>query len=305
MNLRKFIVFFAVWGCFQLLAAQSRGNLNFLVVSDLGNYGGGDQRQVAQTLGDFAGRWSPNAIINLGDTFHYWGVQSADDPGWNSNFETIYTSPALHNLWYCALGNHDYQGNTQALIDYTDKSRRWNMPSHYYAKTFKHGGTSVKIIFLDTTPFLRRAISQPEIYPDAMRQDTLAQIKWLRKELAVADADWVVVAAHHPLFSSRIDSAGQRADVNSHLGNALAQNRPDLYLSGDVHCFEHFRRPDDKTDYVTCTSGAQAYDVVPSGDALFALGQSGFMSLAFGKKSLTVVMYDKDGKVLYEFTKTK
>lgn len=305
MNRRKFIVFLAIWFCFQCLAAQSRGNLNFLVVSDLGNYGGGDQRKIAQTLGDFADRWSPNAILNLGDTFHYWGVQSVDDPGWNSNFESIYTSPSLHNLWFSALGNHDYQGNTQALIDYTEKSRRWNMPAHYYSKSFKRGDTTVKVIFLDTTPFLRRAVTQPDIYPDAIRQDTVAQLKWLREELADRDADWIVVAAHHPLFSSRKDSSGQRADVSSHLGKVLAENRPDLYISGDVHCFEHFRRPDDNTDYVTCSSGAQAYDVVPDKDALFALGHPGFMSLAVDKSSLTVVMYDRDGKVLYEFTKSK
>ncbi len=289
----------------QHLYAQARGALNFLVVSDLGNYGGGDQRLVAETLGDFASRWSPNAILNLGDTFHYWGVQSVDDYGWISNFESIYSSPSLHNLWYCALGNHDYQGNTQALIDYTDISRRWNMPSHYYSKSFKRGDTSVKVIFLDTTPFLRRAVSQPDIYPDAIRQDTVAQIKWLREELSDKTHDWVVVAAHHPLFSSREDTSGQRFDVNTHLGMALSENRPDLYISGDVHCFEHFRREGDKTDYVTCSSGAQAYVVVPSQDAIFANGHPGFMSLSFDKSSLSVVMYDRDGKKLYEFSKTK
>lgn len=285
--------------------AQARGDLNFLVVSDLGNFGGGDQRIVAETIGDFAARWTPNAVINLGDTFHYWGVESIDDPGWISNFESIYTNPSLHNLWYCVLGNHDYQGNTQALIDYTHKSRRWNMPSHYYSKNFKRGETSVKVIFLDTTPFLRRAISQPEIYPDASRQDTTAQLKWLRKELENSDADWIVVAAHHPLFSSRPDNSGQRADVSSHLGKIIADYNPDLYISGDVHCFEHFKGKGYDTDFFTCTSGSEAYDVEKSDEALYALGHSGFMSIAADKASLTIEMYDRNGKLLYNFSKSK
>lgn len=302
---RIVIAILAVWSLIFNVPAQTRGDLNFLVVSDLGNFGGGNQPIVAETLGDFASKWSPTAILNLGDTFHYWGVESVDDPGWISNFESIYTKPTLHNLWYCVLGNHDYQGNTQALIDYTNKSRRWNMPSHYYSKIFKRGDTTVKVIFLDTTPFLRRAISQPDIYPDAGRQDTVAQLKWLRDELANSDADWTVLAAHHPLFSSRPDNAGQRADVSSHLGNIISEFNPDLYISGDVHCFEHFKGNGNNTDFVTCTSGSQAYDVVKSDDALYALGHSGFMSISVDKALLTVEMYDKQGKLLYKFSKTK
>lgn len=97
--IRKIVIaILSVWILVFNVTAQSRGDLNFLVVSDLGNFGGGDQKIVAETLGSFASRWSPTAIINLGDTFHYWGVESIDDPGWISNFESIYTNPSLHNL---------------------------------------------------------------------------------------------------------------------------------------------------------------------------------------------------------------
>ncbi len=277
----------------------------FLVVSDLGAFGGADQKKVAAAIGDAAYELGPNAIINLGDTFHFWGVQSTDDPGWNSNFEDIYTSPSLHNLWYCALGNHDYQGNTQALIDYTNKSRRWNLPARYYTKKFKRGDTTVEFIFIDTTPLLRRALTQPEIYPDASLQDNDAQMAWLRQALADADADWVVVAAHHPVYSSRPDNALQRADVSSFLEGILADRRPDIYLAGDVHCFEHTQRPGDSTDYVTCTSGSQAYPVEPGSNVVFADGSSGFMTMSFDKEQMTFTMLDSDGNILYEYSKTK
>ncbi|MDE6278040.1 MAG: metallophosphoesterase [Muribaculaceae bacterium] len=283
-----------------------KGNVNFLVVSDLGAFGGGDQPEVAATLGRVAETFSPTAILNMGDTFHFWGVESVDDPGWVSNFESIYTAPFLHSLWYCALGNHDYQGNTQALVDYTHKSRRWNMPERYYSKTFSRRGTSVEVIFLDTTPFLQRAQTQPDIYPDAGRQDTAAQTAWLAKALASSTADWVIVAAHHPVYSSRPDNSRQRADIQAHIAPVLAKHRPDAYISGDVHCFEHFAFPDDPTDYFTCTAGSVAYPVdAPDPRTLFTSGSSGFMTLSADAEKLSIAMLDKEGRVLYTYTKTK
>lgn len=284
-----------------------RGSVNFMVVSDLGAFGGADQKDVAATMGELATVWHPTAILNLGDTFHFWGVESIDDPGWQSNFEDIYTSPWLHSLWYSALGNHDYQGNTQALVDYSAKSRRWNMPSRYYSKTFKAGDVSVEVVFLDSTPFLRRACSQPDIYPDACRQDTTAQLRWLDETLAASKADWVIVAAHHPLLSSRPDGAGQRSDLQTYVGPIVARYAPDFYLAGDVHCFEHFKEPHaGATDLVTCTSGSQAYPVLsPAPEAIFTSGLPGMIAMAVDKDEATVVMLDKAGNELYRFSKRK
>lgn len=301
--MRNFTVFFlaALFGVTTLRAAGPK----FLIVSDLGDFGSIDQTIVANAIGREAADFRPDAIINLGDTFHYWGVQSTDDPGWQSNFETVYTEPALHNLWYCALGNHDYQGNTQALIDYTDKSRRWNLPAHYYTKTFRRGDTSVEFIFIDSSPFLSRISSQPDIYPDAAHQDLEAQTLWLAERLAGSDADWVIVAAHHPLFSSRPDTSRQRADAQSALGEIIGTCPPDVYLAGDVHCFEHFKRPDIATDFITCTSGSHAYPVVAADDAIFTSGDPGFMTLTADKHNLTFRMVNSDGETIYEYTKTK
>lgn len=306
---KALISIFMLCTFFDIMQAENveRGDVNFVIISDIGDFGGGDQKQVAKAFGDFTFDYSPHAIINLGDTFHYWGVQSVDDPGWQSNYESIYTAPAHHNLWYCILGNHDYQGNTQAMIDYTQRSRRWNMPARYYAKTFSHNNTSVKIIFIDSTPYLSRAQSQPEIYPDICQQDTAQQSQWLATQLSTdTSADWLIVAAHHPLYSSRSDSKHQRADMQAHIGTILAQHCPDIYISGDVHCFEHFRSLDNQTDYVTCTSGSNAFEVEePSRDALFTSDASGFCSMSMSKKHIDVTMFDKNGNIIYQFRKTK
>ena len=45
-----------------------------------------------------------------------------------TNYELIYSHPELMIDWLPILGNHEYRGNTQAIIDYSNISRRWNMP---------------------------------------------------------------------------------------------------------------------------------------------------------------------------------
>lgn len=56
--------------------------------------------------------------------------------------------------WFPVCGNHEYRGNTQAFMDYGKVSRRWMMPAKYYTKVFDHKGTTIRVIFLDTTPLI-------------------------------------------------------------------------------------------------------------------------------------------------------
>ncbi|MDE6396772.1 MAG: hypothetical protein K2K84_05835 [Muribaculaceae bacterium] len=75
-----------------------------------------------------------------------------------------------------------------------------------------------------------------------------------------------------------------------------------------MHCFEHFAfgGEGDPTDYVTCTSGSEAYPVLePDSRALFTSGKSGFMTIAASKDKIHVTMLDKNGNILYQFEKTK
>ena len=62
------------------------------------------------------------------------GVKSVDDPLFRLYFEQPYDTPHLAYLpWYVVLGNHDYNGNTQAQVDYsTERGRRWHLPNEYY-----------------------------------------------------------------------------------------------------------------------------------------------------------------------------
>ena len=111
-----------------------KGDINLIVTSDLGRNGYYDQKKVAATMGDVAEQIGPDAVLALGDTHHYEGVESVSDPLWMTNYELIYSHPELMVHWYPICGNHEYRGNTQAVIDYSKVSRRWDMPARYYTR---------------------------------------------------------------------------------------------------------------------------------------------------------------------------
>lgn len=110
-------------------------HFTFMIASDLGRNGSYDQRPVAEMMGEVAAITGVEFIAALGDVHHLWGVRSVQDPLWLTNFEWTYKHPELMIPWHPVLGNHEYRGNTQAVLDYGTVSRRWEMPGRYYAMT--------------------------------------------------------------------------------------------------------------------------------------------------------------------------
>ena len=120
---------------------------NFFLTSDLGRNGYYDQKPIAELMGVMAEEIGPECIIAAGDVHHFDGVQSVDDPLWMTNYELIYSHPELMIDWLPVLGNHEYRGNTQAVMDYSNISRRWNMPARYYTKVYEEDGTTVRFVW--------------------------------------------------------------------------------------------------------------------------------------------------------------
>ena len=118
-----------------------------------------------------------------------------------TNYELVYSHPELMLDWFSVCGNHEYRGNTQAVLDYGKVSRRWVMPSKYYTKVYDHKGTSIRIVFLDTTPLIDKYREANEKYPDACKEDMQKQLSWLDQTLKGAKEDWVVVVGHHPIYA--------------------------------------------------------------------------------------------------------
>src|SRR5690606_8880847 len=89
-----------------------------IAIGDAGRHGAFTQKEVARDMGTVAEILDLNFTISVGDNFYPTGVQSTQDYQWISSFESIYTHHLLHEPWFVALGNHDYEGNVQAQIDY-------------------------------------------------------------------------------------------------------------------------------------------------------------------------------------------
>ena len=104
--------------------------LNFYLANDLGRNGYYDQKPIAELMGRMAESIDIEFVVAAGDVHHFEGVRSVDDPLWMTNYELIYSHPDLMLPWYPILGNHEYRGNTQAVVDYSKVSaaatrRQW------------------------------------------------------------------------------------------------------------------------------------------------------------------------------------
>lgn len=284
------------------LADMTDDYLNFIVVTDAGRNGYYDQKQVAAKMGELAEEGDIEFVLSSGDLIHYLGVQSTEDPLWMTNFELIYTHPELQVEWYPALGNHEYKGNTQAVIDYSKVSRRWCMPSRYYTKTFamEDGVDSVEVFVIDTPPIIDKYRNHPDEYPDAVKQDYQAQLRWLDDALAKSTAKWKIVMGHHPIYADTKKELSERTDMQNRVDPILRKHKVDFYISGHIHNFQHIRMPGSQIDYVVIGAGSKGRKVKPTEGTQFCHPSTGFAMFSLSEQHLTLYLIDKGGNVLHK-----
>jgi hypothetical protein len=276
---------------------------NFFIVSDLGRNGYYKQKTVANTLGELAEKVAPRFIIASGDTFHYNGVRSTSDPLWTSNFESVYTHPELLIDWYIILGNHEYKGNTQAILDYAKISRRWNIPARYYTLSQKLDSVnSLRIVLIDTAPFVEEYRKQPSKYPDIQKQDAAKQLAWIDSVLATSKEKWKIVIGHHPVYS--VDGKhGNTDELIAKLDPLLRKYKVDFYFAGHIHNAQHIQK--EGFDYIVSTSGSLARPITKGPDTKFADPSEGFTACSVAGDKFTVIFVNEKGEELYRYEKTK
>lgn len=289
----------------QPAATELDSDVKLMIGNDLGRNGYYEQKPIAALMGKVAEAVGPDAFLALGDIHHYLGIKSVDDPLWMTNYELVYSHPELQVEWCPVLGNHEYRGNTQVVIDYSGISRRWMMPSRYYTRIFDNDGTRVKVVFIDTTPIIDKYHTNTGEYPDANRQDVDAQLRWLDNELSRDDnADWTVVAGHHPVYAQTQKQSSEREDMQRKVDPILRKHKVDMYICGHIHNFQHIRK--NGIDYVVNTSGSLSRpDVTPTDGTVFCSGLPGFSVLTATKKDLKLSMIDNNGNVVHQVTRSK
>lgn len=278
---------------------------NFYVANDLGRNGYYDQKPIAELMGTMAEEIGPEFVLATGDVHHFEGVRSINDPLWMTNYELIYSHPELMIDWFPLLGNHEYRGNTQAVLDYSQVSRRWSMPARYYTKTFEHKGTTIRIVWTDTAPMIDKYRKESDAYPDACHQDYQKQLAWVDSVLTAAREDWVIVAGHHPIYAETSKDDSERADMQARLDPILRKHHVDMYVCGHIHNFQHVRVAGSDIDYVTNSAGALSRKVKPIEGTVFCSPEPGFSVISADKQTLELRMIDKHGNVLHTITRTK
>lgn len=280
--------------------------LNFYLANDLGRNGYYDQKPIAELMGNMAENVDIECVIAAGDVHHFEGVRSVNDPLWMTNYELIYSHPELMIPWYAILGNHEYRGNTQAVLDYSKVSARWNAPDRYYTFAMENDGITVRFVMVDTAPLLDKYRQDTEKYPDACKQDMNKQLSWIDSVLTKAQEDWVIVVGHHPIYAETSKDEDERQDLQKRLDSILRKHsNVDMYLCGHIHNFQHIRKAGSNIDYVVNTSGSLSRKVKPVDGTKFCSSETGFSLISADKKELYLHMINKDGKVIYTVKRMK
>ena len=186
--------------------------------------------------------------------------------------------------WFSILGNHEYRGSTQAVLDYTNISRRWSMPDRYYTKVFEEKGATIRIVWIDTTPLIDKYRNESDKYPDACKQD---------------------ISKHHPIYAYTPKEESERLDMQKRVDSILRKYKVDMYICGHIHNFQHIRVPGSDIDYVVNSAASLARKVEPIEGTKFCSPEPGFSVCSIDKKELNLRMIDKKGNVLYTVTRKK
>ena len=283
-----------------------KGDVNLFIANDLGRNGYYEQKTIAELMGVMGETIGPEAVVAAGDVHHFEGVVSTQDPLWMTNYELIYSHPELMITWLPVLGNHEYRGNTQAVLDYRNISRRWEMEGRYYTKVYDDNGVSIRLVLIDTTPLINR-YHNSSTYSDVDSQDIDAQLKWIDKTLNEATEDWVIVAGHHPMYADTKKDLIEQKDMQERLLPILQRykSKVAMYVCGHIHNFQHIRRGNDGIDYVVNSSASLARKVNPTEGTIFCSPAEGFSVVSATKKQLNLYMIDKKGEVIHKVEKTK
>jgi acid phosphatase len=223
-----------------------------------------------------------DCVLMLGDNFYENGVESADSPRFQNDFEKLFDRDDFPCPFYVCLGNHDYHGNTDAQVDYTTKSQRWKMPSKYFRVSKQVGDETVDIFILDTVP----------IYEN--REDAVEQLKWLEQELSTSEARWKVVMGHHPVISG--GKHGKSENVSTVLPPLFEKYGVNLYLSGHDH---DLQLNDSHHGWLQVVSGAgsklRSTDWIE--ETIYANATPGFCWILVRESELWITFYSSNAQL--------
>ncbi|NQD37778.1 acid phosphatase [Permianibacter sp. IMCC34836] len=267
--------------------------ISFLAIGDQGS-GQLPQRRVAAAMAD-AAEADPNVrfCLLLGDNFYGHGVTSVTDWQWRWKFESVYSAVALWTLpFYSVLGNHDYLGNVQAQLDYSQQgqgSNRFRLPARQYIRDFGQaaGRPLVRIAFIDTND---------------TANDFAAARALIKQAFSATPSEplWRIVVAHHPIrtFGRYRDDTELRKALLPDLIAAKVQ----LYLSGHDHNLQLIAAPNEPVFAISGGGGAGLYPKTGADTSLrYFNAAHGYLKVDVSASGIHLGLHPLSGEPAYDF----
>lgn len=203
-------LFLLLFSCSNLLIpnpGKQSGKIRFCVVGDVGD-GSSRQMNVAQAMMNSG----CERLILLGDLIYPDGIRTEDDYVLHERFHKPYQS---FRMIYLVMGNHDYQGKTDAWTKLAEKDDRIIHPANYFRERIH----DICLFFLDTN-----FASDEYLYAK--------EVPWLRK--AKSGCSYKVAFTHHPYSSSGLRHGNARDQVKKFMKEEIVGEFQALF-SGHEH----------------------------------------------------------------------
>lgn len=243
----------------------------------------------------------------LGDNFYDVGVSSLADEQFSTKFELPYAK--LDMPFYVILGNHDY-GETsfewyrgEFQKEYALQNPKWIFPKEYYS--FQTGEGLADFFAFDTARIM---------WSDMVDE----QKNFLNTAIGESEAIWKVAFAHHPYLSN-----GKHGNAGNYEGfsfipiasgesikdflDEVICGKVDLYLCGHDHNRQSFTASASNcgVNFIVNGASSKSSDFAYHDDN-FTLWdddqKEGFVWLEIIEDKMTVVWYDSDGNIDFEYT---
>jgi tartrate-resistant acid phosphatase type 5 len=215
-------------------------SVTFAVMGDYGQ-AGPSAEQVAELIDG----WDVDFITTTGDNNYPSGAAETIDANigqyyheYIGNYVGSYGEGAAENRFFPSLGNHDLDtDNGQPYYDY------FTLPANERYYDVVSGSVHIFVLNTDTRE------------PDGVGRSSV-QAQWLQSALAASTAEWQVVIAHHPPFSSGLHGP------TDYIEWPFGEWGADVMIAGHDHLYERLE-VEGFPYFITGLGGSEAvYDFV-------------------------------------------
>jgi hypothetical protein len=261
--------------------------IRIIVLSDFGRGEnaslGYRQKSVARAIDEVCqSRSGCNFAIAPGDLFYPDGVYDVWDGKLRNLFDDIY-NPKLP--FYLVAGNHDHEGNLQALLEYSMFNPNFRMPELFY----KIPGLPdfITIVGVDTQLLADEATFAGE--SNSLLNSNQQEL--LRSSLC-ENKGWRVIFGHYPTLSR---DGHPTVQGSADFLNRFYDKCPyDLYISGHNH-FQEYIKEDSRHYLIQGAGGADLHgekEEIVESEGYFRAKRHGFALLEVSKSKIKVEYFD-------------